>query len=92
MTSPKRDSHSSHVDEDLTTHAEKLRELNNRLLAVAEQFVGKIPDSLEDLNRLLEQEFGPEAWKKIYEQIPDKADDTEQETLEPTQVKEPNKK
>ena len=92
MINPKRDPQSSQVDEDLTRHAEKLRELNNRLLAVAQQFVGRIPDSLEELEMLLEQEFGPETWKKIYEHIPNKGSDVEQTIAPNADLKEPSNK
>jgi hypothetical protein len=44
--------------------------LNDRLLNIAERFVGKIPEELEELDELFERDFGPDLWKRIYDKIP----------------------
>jgi len=58
----------------LLRDAEKLRELNDQLLKIAEDYIGKIPDSLEELDELLEKKYGPDLWKRIYDDIPNRND------------------
>jgi hypothetical protein len=62
----------------------RLRELNARLLAIAKGLLGTTAESLEELDDLLEKQFGPEVWKRIYDDIPsnEKASSADNQTTE----------
>jgi hypothetical protein len=53
-------------------HGAKLRELNERLMAIFEHLRDQAPDSVEDVTERLKEEFGPDVLKDIYDGIPTK--------------------